>query len=115
MLTVNLSDGKTVSFDLSKVGDAERLIAFEREHGHEITVVTVVRDGVTYSCVNPATGRPVSVEVEETERGERVRLFADDLTLSMMVHARHRAVRVTVERGRRVWRPEVSDVVRHRR
>lgn len=105
MLKVHLADGRTLSLEMSDAACARELAELRRS-GPLITSAEIVKDGHAYALGRPGTGAGgVELEAETGEHGERVRLFADGLLLSMMVHARRPAVRFSVEHGRRVWRP----------
>lgn len=108
MLSVHLSDGQTLSFDL-KNDDQARLWLEKicsREFQSKIRAISIQKNKVQYSLPIPVDFERIFVFAENLlpdkdkkfKGGERIVCQADDIRLSMMVHSSQRASRVTLSK-----------------
>lgn len=122
MLKVNLTDGRTLRFDLTNPAEAVAWADLARNHAFQaqITGLTVACNGVSYSLPRPKDfGEGIFLFAEAVEEdpeqrikgGERLFCHAGDVQVAMLVHAAQRAARVDVTRlGRQRYNP-----LQHRR
>lgn len=109
MLKVNLTDGRTLRYDLSNPKDATAWAELARNHAfqNQITGLTVACNGVSYSLPRPRDFKdtmflfaeyvPENLE-QRIKGGERLLCYAGDVQVALLAHAAQRAVRVDVTR-----------------
>lgn len=116
MLHVYTSDGLTISIDLNDSEQTREWIEKMKSPAftEKITGISIMDRGVMYSFTKPQGFRRVGFEIEKVETdlekrvkgGERLVCYADDVRITLMVHAGQRAVRVSMTKiGKRRFDP----------
>lgn len=119
-LIVNLADGSTERFDLTDKSHFAKWRALQRERMGSIRAVTLKSGRVLHALPVPRTGfSRVVVDAERVlhrtnpgkEIGTRITVFADEVSVSVLVYDGERPplVKTTLERtGRPVYLPHLS-------
>lgn len=104
MLRVHLSDGKTLSFDLSDSDKAREWLDLVRKTDFQESIrgMTIQHNGGSYSLSRPESFRHLWLFAEQLEPelsskfkgGNRLVCQADDVRIAVMVHESQRAIRV---------------------
>lgn len=108
MLKIHLSDGRTLSFDLSDPDKAKEWLSLVRKLGFQDSIrgMTVQHNGGSYSLTRPDSFHHLwlfaeHLEPEQSKKfkgGKRLICQADDVRVSMMIHEASRAVRVSLSK-----------------
>ncbi len=109
MLKIQTRDGKTLALDLGDEAEAKRLLSSGRELTALIDVSQHAGGPFQHTVVRPQGFRSVRWNAERVEvegKGERIIVIADDVRLTLMVHERHAASRISLARLRQVYSPE---------
>ncbi len=116
MLHVHTSDGLTIAIDFDDVDQTREWIEKMKNPAfvERITGISISDRGVMYSFTKPLGFRKIGFEIEKVEAdqerkikgGERLVCYADDVRITLMVHAAQRAVRVSmIKIGKRRFDP----------
>jgi hypothetical protein len=116
MLHVHTSDGLTIAIDFADVDQTREWIEKMKNPAfvERITGISISDRGVMYSFTKPLGFQRIGFEIEKVEAdqerkikgGERLVCYADDVRITLMVHAAQRAVRVSmVKIGKRRFDP----------
>jgi len=116
MLKIHLSDGRTLSFDLSDPVKAKEWLNLVRTTGFQESIrgMTIQHNGSSYSLSRPDSFRHLWLFAEHLEPdlnakfkgGKRLVCQADETRITMMIHESSRAVRVSLSRtGTQCYNP----------
>lgn len=118
MLKVHMKSGTTLSFDLEDVVEYKHWKSFagEKENQMLITGLSIINRGISYSLPTPNKFVNLFFMAEyikpdtklKIKGGEKIFCLADNIRISMMVHAGQKAARVFVENiGRMRYNPNL--------
>jgi hypothetical protein len=109
VLRVHLADGKTLAVDLRDERQAREWLANAQAMQPDITAMTLLIDGASYSIPKPRgfRSRDISMMADIGPRGdERLLCHAGETSIRVLAHANRRAVRIDVAReGRQTFNP----------
>jgi hypothetical protein len=105
VLKVNLSDGRTLHYNLNDQADALAWSARSQDHAFQqkITALTILCDGVVYSLPRPVWGDATLTAdlvhadaVRRIKGGQMLACRTRSVEVAIMVHSSQRAARVDI-------------------